>query len=65
MKFTAMKHRVLAAQAHCTPAGTVIRIEGGLPKEGPAPASGEAAGAPNAPAGPEVPPAPASDPEAS
>jgi hypothetical protein len=46
MKFTAMKHRVLAAHAHCTPAGTVIRVQGGLPPEGPAPAPGEPVDAP-------------------
>jgi hypothetical protein len=31
MKFTALKHRVLAAQAQFAPAGTTIRVKGGPP----------------------------------
>ena len=35
MKFTALKHRVLAAQAQFAPAGTTIRVKGGLPPAAP------------------------------
>jgi hypothetical protein len=56
MKFTALKHRVLAAQSYCVPAGTRIRVEGGLPPEGPVPAVGEPADAITPSEGPEVPP---------
>jgi hypothetical protein len=65
MKFTAMKHRVLAAQAHCTPAGTVIRVQGGLPPEGPATAPGEPVDAPPSAPPEKLPPAPESSPTGS
>jgi hypothetical protein len=57
MKFTALKHRVLAARSHCVPAGTRIRVEGGLPPEGPAPAAGMPLETPKPSEDPEVPPA--------
>jgi hypothetical protein len=37
-----MRHRIDALMAALAPSGTHVRIEGGLPLEGPAPATGEA-----------------------
>jgi hypothetical protein len=57
VKFTAMRHRIDALLAALAPSGTTVRIEGGLPLEGPAPAPGMPLQTPKPSEGPEVPPA--------
>jgi hypothetical protein len=65
MKFTALKHRVLAAHSHLAPAGTTIRVMGGPPPEAPPSAFGEPANAIKPSEGPDVPPAAESPPAGS